>query len=133
MTESCIHEPLAPSPVGLSCSACGYRWQAPYFLRYQMRAQQQAHEAIEAGLEAKRLKKEAKAQRAVAIASEGDVQALISPSVAAYFTDDVAVVGALGKVWKCEKCHRAPRKHPDFANKWKWKTAKGFEGHKCLG
>ena len=58
----------------------------------------------------------------------------ISPSVAALFTDDVAVVlPKLGQIWKCEKCRDAPRRHPDFANNWKWKTEKGFLGHRCLG
>ena len=126
--SDCVHEPLAPSPTGFSCSACGYVWDAPYFLAYQLRLIRQGNEEMERKAEEKRAKKDAR--KPVDIEPVGVV---ISPSVAAYFTDDPSFVGELGKVYKCEKCHKAPRRHPDFANKWKWKTAKGFNEHRCLG
>lgn len=72
-----------------------------------------------------------KARKTVKDVAAGDERgAQITPAVAANFTDDVPEIG---KIWKCEKCHLAPRRHPDFANKWKWKTERGFNGHKCLG
>lgn len=46
---------------------------------------------------------------------------------------DDAAVKPIGGVWICEKCKDAPRKHPDWPNSYKWKTEKGFRGHKCLG
>jgi len=114
---SCGQPTLTFTERGFSCSACGDEYVAPYFLRAVISKWNRAT----AEMEAKLAKKEAKR------AEKQGVQ--IAPAVAAYFTDDPAVVGE----YKCEKCHKAPRRHPDFANKWKWKTAKGFEGHKCLG
>lgn len=112
---NCIHYPLAASPDGQHCSACGYKWRAPYFLRRVIAVWDRSVAADEQ----KRAAKAAKGQSVE-----------ITPAVAALFTDDLPQIG---QVWKCEKCHRAPRRHPDFANNWKWKTEKGYLQHKCLG
>ena len=42
-------------------------------------------------------------------------------------------VKPVGGIWKCEKCEAAPPKYKDYPNNYKWKTEKGFLGHKCLG
>lgn len=128
--------PLTITDRGTSCSACGDTWTAPYFLRAVVSKWNAASLEFEQKLEAKEAKRLAKAADHPVNIGDAVVEQItavnISPSVAAYFTDDVAVIGKPLE-YKCEKCHKAPRRHPDFANKWKWKTAKGFEGHKCLG
>lgn len=123
--STCYHYPLATSLDGQHCSACGYQWRAPYFLRVVI-AKWSAAEMAE---EEKRAKKAArKTVKDVAVGEERGVE--IAPAVAALFTDSVPEIG---KVWKCLKCKEAPRRHPEFPNNWKWKTQRGFEGHKCLG
>lgn len=46
---------------------------------------------------------------------------------------DDAAVKPVGGVWVCEKCKAAPSRYENYPNNYRWKTKKGFSGHKCLG
>lgn len=48
-------------------------------------------------------------------------------------TPEAETVKPVGGIWKCEKCKAAPPRYKDYPNNYKWKTEKGFLGHKCLG
>ena len=123
--SDCSHANLIYSADGSTCPDCGDVWRAPYFLRAVILK----WNAAEAEEEARRLKKLArKTVKDVTVGDEAGVA--ITPAMAALLTDEKP---ELGRVWKCEACHRAPRRHPDFANNWKWKTENGFLNHKCLG
>lgn len=110
---------------GYDCNDCGKSWRVPaQFKAIFARWDKLETEAEEAWAK----KKARRTVKDVAVGEESGVA--ITPAVAALFTDEKP---ELGRVWKCEKCHRAPRRHPDFANNWKWKTERGFLKHKCLG
>lgn len=91
---------------------------------------------MERKLEAKRLKKEAKAQKAVDIGDAGVLPVVsISPSVAACFTDDLPAVDPAfsNGYWRCTKCRDGKEKYYGYPNNWKWKREKSYREHKCVG
>mgnify|MGYP007024645590 CR=1 FL=1 len=127
---SCGQPTLTFTERGFSCGACGDEFVAPYFLR----AVVQKWNAMGVEEEAKRVAKEArKAVKAVKLEGAASVVA-IDPKVAALFTDDVPAVDPAFKDgwWRCRKCKDAPNPS-GFPPHWKWKTEKGYRGHKCKG
>ena len=121
----CSHANAIYSADGSTCPDCGDVWRAPYFLKSVIARWNVLAQQAETDWAKKRARKTVKDM----VVGE-EKGAAITPAVAALFTDDQP---ELGKVWKCEACHKAPRRHPDFANNWKWKTENGFLNHKCLG
>jgi hypothetical protein len=90
--------------------------EPPYFLRRVLNAHAKAIQDAEEKEAAKKAKKAAK--------------------LAGVPVEVVAVAAGpkpLGYVWVCERCKAAPPKYKDYPNNYKWKTEKGFLGHKCLG
>lgn len=130
MTEHCTacgQPSLVFSERGFSCSACGDTFVAPYFLRNVIGKWNR----VGAEEEAKRAAKEAKR---LAKLEPGVSGVQIDPKVAALFTDDVPAVDPAFKDgwWRCRKCKDAPNPS-GFPPHWKWKTEKGYRGHKCKG
>lgn len=91
--------------------------EPPYFLRVYFNSLAAAQKALEAKAAAKEAKRAAKAA-GVTVEAAPVVSSEPKP---------------LGYVWTCEKCKAAPPRYKDYPNNYRWKTEKGFLGHKCLG